>query len=220
MTDETTTLTGNQSRMTAGSSPMTGNRATANRIAPSPQAAAPTRAQPAQHPGPVGTRAVGSAWSALPDDARHAVSKDIFDRFSLAQQATFHRVYAALKRVGYWGAVRQVTAVNLKFHQIDATLAADLKTRLTADLRFCGGGGKLSSFRQVVRPPGTEALHIKIQSSGPSQVHLDTVSPVIGRRADGSCSIGVNVGMEHGLRDFLHVDESTLAPPEPGEIPF
>src|SRR5690242_14882250 len=101
MTDERTTLTGNQSPMTAGSSPMTGNRATANPITTSPQATAPTRTQPAPPPGPAGTQAVGSAWSALPDDARHAVRKDTFDRFSLAQQATFHRVYTALKRVGY-----------------------------------------------------------------------------------------------------------------------
>lgn len=227
MTDETTTLTGNQSRMTGGSSPMTGNRATANRIAPSPQAAAPTRAQPTQHPGPVGTRAVSSAWSALPDDARHAVSKDIFDRFSLAQQATFHRVYAALKKVGYWGAIRQVKDVNVEFHQIDATVTADLKARLTADLRFCAEVGVLnlphrgqSSFRQAVHPPGTEALHISIPPDGISQLHLNAVSPVIGRAASGLCMTGMGVGLEHLFRDELHVTAELPHASEPGETPF
>ena len=165
MTDETTTLTGNQSRMTGGSSPMTGNRATANRIAPSPQAAAPTRAQPTQHPD----RSAPGSQQRLERATRrprHAVSKDIFDRFSLAQQATFHRVYAALKKVGYWGAIRQVKDVNVEFHQIDATVTADLKARLTADLRFCAEVGVLnlphrgqSSFRQAVHPPGRSTSH-------------------------------------------------------------
>ena len=227
MTDETTSLIGNQSRMTGGSSPMTGNRATANQITTSPQARAPARTQLAEHRKPADTGIVGNAWSMLPDDARYAVNRDIFDRFSLAQQADFHRVYAALKKVGYWGAVRQVKDVNVEFHQIDATVTADLKARLTADLRFCAEVGVpnlphrgQSSFRQVVHPPGTEALHISIPPDGISQLHLDAVSPVIGRAASGLCTTGMGVGLEHLFRDKLHVTAELPHASELGETPF
>ena len=165
---------------------------------------------------PAGPSTVAGDWSALPSDARRAVRKDIFEGFSPLQQVEFRRVYAALKRAGYWDAVRDVTYVNVEFHQIDAAVEADLEERLVKDEHFCADRGLTNvfhrgmlSFRQVVRP-GAEALHISVKS-GFATLHLDTVSPVVGRGESGACAIGAGVGLEHLFRDVWHVD----FPPRP-----
>jgi hypothetical protein len=141
------------------------------------------------------------------------------------QQAEFRRVYAALIKVGYWNAVLEVTYVNPIFHQIDAIVSPDLEARLLADLHFCADRGITnilhkgkSSFREVVRA-GTEGLHVSI-SNGCATLHLDSVSPVIGRGENGSCAFGAGVGLEHLLRDVIHTRRELPHAPEPGETPF
>jgi Domain of unknown function (DUF4157) len=175
---------------------------------------------------PASPQAASSAWSTLPSDARQAVRQSIFDGFSPAQQAAFRRVYAALKQAGYWGAVLDVRYVNVEFHQIDAIVSMDLEARLLADVHFCADRGLtnifhkgMSSFRQVTRP-GTEALHISIKSDGSATLHLDTVSPVVGRRQSGECAISLGLGLEHYLRDVKHYQGELPRAPEPGELPF
>jgi hypothetical protein len=164
-------------------------------------------------------------WDRLPADARKVVGKNIFNGFSPAQQAVFQQVYGALKSLGYWTEVCDVKDVNVKYHQIDANVSAKLERRLLGDARFCADEGVTNifhpgkSFRQVVRP-GSEGLHISIQSNGFATLHLDTVSPVIGRSRGGSCEIGAGVGLEHLFRDVWHIRGELPRAVEPGEMPF
>ena len=122
--------------------------------------------------------------------------KTYFEGFSPPQQAEFHRVYAALKRAGYWGAVRGADVRGTSVPSDRRHGGSRPRGALLVDVHFCADRGLtgtcfhrgMSSFRQVV-PPGTEALHISVKS-GSAKLHLDTVSPVVGRGESGACTIG------------------------------
>jgi Domain of unknown function (DUF4157) len=188
------------------------------------------RANPTFHTAPIQLRRapLPTTTGTVPAYAQGKVEPSAYAAWSAAQRNVLYRVYQALHSARYWDDVMTIAWVNVTFNQLDVTFTPGFLSRLAEDGGFCLDDHPISNsqhrdkntYRQVtlVATPG---LHIGIPKRPGTHgfVHLDSYSPVSGRKEDGRCRIPLGHGLKHALIDLGHVNPRNLPEaPEPGSL--
>jgi len=168
----------------------------------------------------------GSEWDALPWEVHkvlehsyrtrqndewiwsgHKSAAECFSRnLSGEQKDVFIEIYNALRIEFPWlllmervGDIYTKNVHGIKFKPYDR---ADLIMKLSRRTDFCRDErGGIPQWRKVLRA-GTPGLHIALPPSGLCNAHIDTISPVGGRKETGDCEFSIPNVMPHIFHDL------------------
>lgn len=139
-----------------------------------------------------------------------ADTEQCFNLLEIKRRSAFRDLYDALKAVKLWKRVKLVTNIwskNVRGFDFIDDKPKDLIKELTLHHNFCYdtrlGGSQHSgvSWRQVVST-GTTGIHITVRMNKKISLHLDRISPVLGKESSGACRYSMRHVLPHVSKEL------------------